>query len=213
VIDAPVVQRWLTFPALRSARAKSALDRLRPVFEARLAEAARPEDALRALEGFLSGLPAGVQVLALFEANPHLIDLVLDVASSSASLAEHLSQNAQVLDAVIGGDFFADWPGRAALEVDLAEELARAGGDYERVLDRARRWAKEWHFRIGVHLLRGLSGADSAGRHYADLARAVLTVLWPHVQQSFSERHGPPPGRGAVLLGMGALGAGAMNAR
>ncbi len=213
VIDDSVVRRWLTFPALRSTRAKSALDRLRPVFEARLSEAARPEDALRALDGFLSGLPAGVQVLALFEANPHLIDLVLDVASSSPSLAEHLSQNAQVLDAVIGGDFFADWPGQAALEADLTDVLDRVGADYERVLDMTRRWAKEWHFRIGVHLLRGLICADRAGRYYADLARAVLRVIWPHVQQSFAARHGPPPGRGAVLLGMGALGAGAMNAR
>lgn len=52
----------------------------------------------------------------------------------SPELAQYLSRNAGVLDAVIGGDFFRDWPGRPALEQALAERLA-AIDDYERKLD------------------------------------------------------------------------------
>ena len=55
----------------------------------------------------------------------------------------------------------------------MTARLAREE-DYERALDAARRWHKEWHFRIGVHHLRGLIDADQAGQQYADLAGAVI---------------------------------------
>jgi glutamate-ammonia-ligase adenylyltransferase len=179
--------------------------RLRPELLRRLAALDRPEEALARLDGFLAGLPAGVQLFSLFEANPQLIDLFLDIASTAPGLAAYLSRNSQVFDAVIGGDFFSPWPGRAALEEDLARRL---GGtpDYERRLDAARRWQKEWHFRIGVHHLRGLIHGDEAAREYADLAGAVLTNVWDAVVAEFARRHGPPPGRGAAVLGMGSIG-------
>ena len=40
---------------------------------------------------------------------------------------------------------------------------------------------KEWHFRIGVHHLRGLIDGFEAGKQYADLAEAVVAALWPVV--------------------------------
>lgn len=60
---------------------------------------------------------------------------------------------------------------------------------------------------IGVHLLRGLISAEEAGREYADLAAATLAGLFPAVQTEFARKHGPAPGRGAAVLGMGSLGA------
>jgi glutamate-ammonia-ligase adenylyltransferase len=126
-------------------------------------------------------------------------------------LAQYLSRNASVFDAVIGGDFFHEWEGQAALQVDLVD-LLNTEDDYEAKLDATRRWAKELHFRIGVHLLRGLITAKEAGIQYCDIARAVLGALWPEVVKEFASRYGPPPGRGAVVLGMGSLGAGMLNA-
>ncbi len=215
--DAPdfgsdIVARWPTYPALRSARATAIFDRLKPDILARLQKAARPEEALVAFDGFLAGLPAGVQLFALFEANPQLIDLLVDIVAISPDLARYLSRNAQVFDAVIVGDFFADWPGCAALTADLAEVLSRED-DYERRLDAARRWGKEWHFRAGVHLLRGLTTPSEAAAQYADVAEASLAALWPVVVEEFARRYGAPPGKGAVVLGMGALGAGRLHAR
>ncbi len=72
---------------------------------------------------------------------------------------------------------------------------------------------KEWHFRIGVHLLRGLISADEASAEYADLAESILTSLWPVVVDNFTVKFGPPPGNGAVVLGMGSLGAGRLTSR
>ena len=211
VFDHQVLDRWQSYPALRSERGLEIFERLKPDLLARLARAAKPDEALLAFDGFLAGLPAGVQLFSLLKANPQLADLLIDIVSTSPALAGHLSRNAGVFDAVIGGDFFSDWPGQAALTDMLAATLA-AEPDYETQLDGTRRWAREWHFRIGVHLLRGLSDAATAGRQYAELARAVLNALWPVVTAQFALRHGPPPGRGAVLLGMGSLGAGRLTA-
>ncbi|MDX2485003.1 MAG: glutamine-synthetase adenylyltransferase [Pseudodonghicola sp.] len=209
--DASVLARWRGYPALRSQRAQHIFDRLKPEILSRLARTAKPDEALLALDGFLSGLPAGVQLFSLFEANPHLIDLLVDIAGTSHALASHLSRNASVFDAVIGGDFFADWPGETALRAELAARLA-AEADYEQQLDTARRWMKEWHFRIGVHLLRGLITPAEAGQNYAELADAVLAAITPLVLAQFARKHGPPPGRGAAVLGMGSLGAARLNA-
>ncbi|AXI42269.1 glutamine-synthetase adenylyltransferase [Sulfitobacter sp. SK011] len=209
--DAQVIDRWLSYPALRSDRGAEIFERLKPGLLARLATSAKPDEALQAFDGFLAGLPAGVQLFSLLKANPQLADLLIDIVTTSPALAQHLSRNAGVFDAVIGGDFFSDWPARDALIKLLEEELA-AEADYETRLDASRRWAREWHFRIGVHLLRGLTDAQTAGVQYADLASAVLTVLWPVVIEQFATRHGPPPGRGAVILGMGSLGAGQLTA-
>ncbi|MGX9354222.1 [protein-PII] uridylyltransferase family protein [Roseobacteraceae bacterium S113] len=205
-----IAERWPTYPALRSPRGAEIFARIQPDILRRLSETAHPDAALNAFDGFLSGLPAGVQVFSLFEANPHLIDLIVDIVGTSPALARYLSRNAKVLDAVIGGTFWEPWPGVATLADDLAAALAREG-DYEARLDGARRWAREWHFRIGVHHLRGLIDAAQAGAQYADLAQACLMGLWPVVGAQFALKHGAAPGRGAMVLGMGSLGAGRLT--
>jgi glutamate-ammonia-ligase adenylyltransferase len=210
-LDAETLQRWQSYPALRSERAVEIFKRLRPELLRRVEGTAKPAETLAALDGFLSGLPAGVQVFSLLEANPQLIDLLIDIAGTSPALSAHLSRHASVFDAVIGGSFFSDWPGVEALTQELSSRLAEEQ-DYERKLDMARRWAKEWHFRIGVHHLRGLIDADRASREYADLAQSALAALWPVVVANFAKKHGDQPGRGAMLLGMGSLGAGRINA-
>ncbi|WP_374397912.1 glutamine-synthetase adenylyltransferase [Tabrizicola sp.] len=206
-----ITKGWESYPALRSDRAQAIFRRLRPRLLKELAKAANPDEALVALDGFLAGLPAGVQIFALFEANPTLVELIVDIAGSAPALARYLSRNAAVLDGVIGGSFWGDWPGTAALRSELAARIAPAP-DYEARLDMARRWMKEWHFRIGVHHLRGLIDGFEAGKHYADLAEAVVQVIWAEATSDFARKHGAMPGRGAVLIGMGSMGAARLNA-
>ncbi len=207
---AAVVAGWARHPALRSGRAAGIFARLQPALLARLARAGDPQGALLALDGFLARLPAGVQLFSLFEANPALVDLLVDIAATAPALARHLSAHAEVLDAVIAGHFFADWPGEARLTADLAAQLAPATG-HEARLDAARRWQHDWHFRVGVHHLRGLIRADEAARHYADLAGATVAALWPAVLAEVARRLGPAPGP-AVVVGMGSLGMGRLTA-
>ena len=48
------------------------------------------------------GLPAGVQIFSLFDANPQLVDLIVDIAATAPQLAAYLSRHSSVLDAVLG---------------------------------------------------------------------------------------------------------------
>ena len=205
-----ITSRWQTYPALRSDRAEEIFKRIRPEIMTRLKDAAKPEEALLQFDGFLRGLPAGVQLFSLFEANPQLTQLIVDIAATAPALAQYLSRNAAVLDAVIGGSFFDEWPGPEDLTSRLSKVLADCA-DYEAALLASRVWAKEWHFRIGVHHLRGLIDADTSGVQYADLADAVVAAMWPVVVDEFARKHGPLPGVGAVVLGMGSLGAQRLN--
>ncbi len=196
---------WRRLPAFRSERARAIFHRLEPELMRRLAGAASPDDALRSLDAFLARLPAGVQIFSLMDANPPLMDLLVDICGSAPELARHLGSNAGVLDAVISRDFYLPLPSAAELRVELSDRLGRAA-DYEAALNAARIWMKERHFRIGVHLLRGITEAEEAAAAYSAVAEAVLAALWPVVIADFATRHGPPPGAGAVVVAMGKLG-------
>lgn len=209
-IEAPefseILDKWPTYPALRSERAYTIFMRLQPEILKRLKQTDKTKEAVLAFDRFLSGLPTGVQLFSLFEANPQLIDLLVDIVGTSDHLAEYLARNAQVFDAVIGGSFWDAWPGSETLTQDLSK-LLQTTEDYETKLDMTRRWVKEWHFRIGVHLLRDLTSVEQTAQEYADLAEAALAALWPEICAEFSRKYGPPPGRGAALIAMGSLGA------
>lgn len=209
-----IIDRWQGYPALRSDRALQIFRRIEVPLLDRMSRAGHPAEALARFDSFLAGLPAGVQLFSLFDANPQLIDLIVDICGTAPALAAYLAQHPAVLDAVLGGSFFAPWPGETGLrtELDRAVQAAATAGGYEAALDAARRWAHEWHFRIGVHHLRGLIDADEAAGQYADLAGACVAALFPVTAAEFARKHGPAPGRGAVVVGMGSLGARVLNA-
>ena len=126
---------WKRLPAFRSERARSIFRRLEPELMRRIAETASPDAALMSLDAFLSRLPSGVQLFSLMEANPPLLDLLVDVCGTAPELARYLGSNARVLDAVISQDFYRPLrgaeraPGRAR----------RAAGADRRLRDRAQR--------------------------------------------------------------------------
>ena len=201
-----LIKGWGSYACLRSIKAQEIFERIKPNFIHKINALDNSTEALKHLDLFLKGLPAGVQLFSLFEANPQLIDLILDIVSVSPYLGEYLSQNAAVLDAVIGGAFFGPWPSYDELKYEVATKL-QGIDDYERQLDLIRIWKKEWHFRVGVHFLKGLISADVAGQQYSDIARTSLDVIYPCVVAEFSKKHGKPPGAGLSILGLGSLGA------
>ncbi|MGB3407846.1 MAG: glutamine-synthetase adenylyltransferase, partial [Jannaschia sp.] len=202
-----ITSRWETYPALRSNRARDIFKRIRPAILTALARAARPEEALAAFDDFLRGLPAGVQILSLFEAKPVLVALIADICAIAPDLARHLSRNAGVLDAVIGGRFMAPLPGAYDASDCLQQD------DFEGTLAGLRQWHREAHFRVGVHLMRGLIRPQEAGEQYAALAEATLAVCWEAARIETVRRYGRLQGLRLAGLGMGSLGAGRLNAR
>ncbi|WP_111431739.1 bifunctional [glutamine synthetase] adenylyltransferase/[glutamine synthetase]-adenylyl-L-tyrosine phosphorylase [Rhodobacteraceae bacterium DSL-40] len=200
-----IMSDWQRLPALRTSRARGIFRRLEPELLRRMAKAHDADEALRSLDAFLARIPAGVQLFSLMEANPPLLDLLVDICGTTPELARYLGSNPGVLDAVINPDFFGPLETSRTLFLDITGALEGAE-DYETVLNRARIWMKEHHFRIGVHLLRGLSEPDEAAAAYSAVAEAVLDAILPHVVDHFAERHGRPPGRGAAVLAMGKFG-------
>ena len=59
-----------------------------------------PSRRCRISTGFLRGLPAGVQLFSMFEANPQLVELIVDISATAPRLSRYLSRHSAVLDAV-----------------------------------------------------------------------------------------------------------------
>lgn len=201
-----VLEHWRRFPVFRDRRTKELFNRIYPTIFSQLRRSTNPSEALAQFDGFLKGLPAGIQLFSLFEANPQLISLLTDICATAPGLASYLSQNSQIFDAVLDGGFFSSFPDAATIAGQVSDALG-AAQDYESKLDAARRFAKEQHFRIGVQNLRGLMTCEEAAAAYSELADGMLGGLYPQVVENFQKRHGPPPGRGASVIAMGSLGA------
>ena len=205
------IDSWAGLPALRSPRSVEIFDRLRPELTRRLSNTTRPEETLAQLDGFVRGLPAGVQLFSMFEANPQILDLLVDICATAPSLAQYLSRNTGVFDAVISGRFFERLPDAEGMGVQLNEALDGVN-DYEDALNTTRRWFKEVHFRIGVLVLREIATLHEAERAYADLAQAVLQGVLPLVQRDFIRRYGVFVAQQMAVLAMGKLGSRQMTA-
>jgi glutamate-ammonia-ligase adenylyltransferase len=184
---------------------------LRPEIVRRIAEATRPEFTLNQLDGFIRKLPAGVQLFALFEANPQILDLLMDICATAPALAAYLSRNTAVFDAVLSGQFFEPLPDMAGY-LDALNKVLGEVSDYEDALNTTRRWQKEQHFRIGVLMLRGLAGLEEVEAAYTDLAEAVLRAILPVVEADIIRRYGRFERQEVGILGMGKLGSRQMSA-
>jgi [glutamine synthetase] adenylyltransferase / [glutamine synthetase]-adenylyl-L-tyrosine phosphorylase len=202
---------WETLPAFRSTRATDIFQRLKPQIIKGIDAAENPSEALSHFETFLRGLPSGVQVFSLFDTNPPILELVLDIVTTAPSLATYLARHSNVLDAVLSGEFFQPLPDKETLVCDLQALLA-ASNDYEDQLNITRRWQKELHFRLGVLQLRNIADAFEASLAYSELAQACLIALLPAVQAEFARKHGKIPGSGLAILAMGKLGSNEMTA-
>jgi glutamate-ammonia-ligase adenylyltransferase len=191
--------------ATRSQRAREILTELIPELLRIFGATQDPDAALNRFDRFLSRLPAGVQLVSLFYANPGLLRLVADVMAGAPHLADQLAQRPALLDAVLTAGFFAPLPDLAGLASGLERMLA-ASGDFADTLDTLRRWAGERRFQVGVQLLGRALDGPAAGAALADIAEAALARLVPAVETAFARRHGRVPGGSFAVIGMGRLG-------
>ena len=208
-----VLDRWTdgNIGATKSDRARAKLDRLLPVILGSIGEAGDPDRALVEFDRFLGGLPSGVQILSLFEANPNLLEMLTEICAAAPRLATYLGRNSGVIDALLSRDFFEPTPDADTLLAEY-QSAAPEVDDFEGNLDACRRWAKERHFRIGAALLRGIDPPEEAGRAYSALADACLRAMVAPATAEVARRHGPPPGEGACVVAMGRLGSHEMTA-
>ena len=198
--------------AMRSVRARELLTELMPHLLKALAGKPDPDGAFLAFDRFLNGLPSGVQLFAMFHANPPLLGLVTDILGVAPALADHLARRPSVLESVLSApDFFEPPPPLAELEAELGGLLEQAR-DAEDLLDLARRWANDRRFQIGVQALKGLIDTTAATAAWSRIAEAALRCLLPPIEAEFARTHGQIAGCAMAIVGMGKLGGAEMTA-
>jgi glutamate-ammonia-ligase adenylyltransferase len=201
-------------PALRSARAREVLTELTPGLIAAFAGSGDADAALAAFDAALMRMPAAVELMSILRSNSALRELFGDLLGGAPRLAEVLVSRPHALDAVID-------PSRATALADALDEdretarveaFLAASRDFEDALNRARDFAAEEKFLIGVRLLSGAIDADMAARAYSALARALVAALLARVEAEFAVEHGAVAGGRVAVVAMGKLGSREMTA-
>ena len=186
--------------AFRSQRARELLDRSLPAILTALGHQNQPDTTFGRFDTFLSSLPGGVQLMALFEHNPALIERLAGLLGAGPSIAEHLAHHPAALEGLLSpGDGPAD-PG-ALLSVRLKD--AR---ELEDEIAIVRRTVREEDFAISAATLEGRLDADEAGLRRTALADAALSELLLPVQRDFARRYGAIPGGQMAVVALGKAG-------
>src|SRR3546814_13670382 len=128
------------YRALRSTRSRELLTELVPLLLQTLGKTQEPDRALVKFDGFVAGLPAGMQLLSLLYNNPNLLELMAEIMGSAPQLADRLNRNPHLLEAVLAPDFFDPTPPAEALEAELQVALSDAQ-DLQDGLEQTRRRA------------------------------------------------------------------------
>ena len=203
-----VVARWRsgTYPALRSAAARAALETVLPSLVAALGAAPDPRAALVRLDAILERLPSALNLFHLLEARPTLAKLLATILSHAPLLADDLARRPALLDGLIDA---------TALEpvgsvVELAAEMADAG-DYQAQLDHVRRVVGEKRFALGTQIVAAAGDPLDVAAGYARLAEAAIAVLAAATVADFAVRHGRVPDSEFVVLALGRLGGAALT--
>ncbi len=204
---ADIIRNWHRgrHRAMRTERARQILTDLAPQLLAAFGTSPDPDGALRRFNGFLSALPAGIQIFSLFRENPSLLDLVAEVMGSAPRLASHLGRRPGLLDYVLEPEFYGPLPDERSLEQEIRGVLA-AAPDYETCLDQSRIWTGDRMLQVGIHALRRLAPWNDISAAISDIAASVISALASQVHAEFSHQHGIIPGGQWMILGMGKLG-------
>ena len=185
--------------ALRSPRAQELMEQVLPGLLTALARQAQPDAAFMRWDSFLARLPAGVQLLSLFQRNPALLNRVAAVLGAAPLLADYLARTPAALEGLLD----------PAAEPDYPRMLRARLGD-ARVLEDAisiiRVTVREAEFSIAVATMEGRFDADAAGLARTALAEAALAALLPLVLADFERRFGRVRGGGLALVVLGKAG-------
>jgi glutamate-ammonia-ligase adenylyltransferase len=185
--------------ALRSPRAQELMGRLLFSILGALARQPQPDAAFIRFDGFLARLPAGVQLLSLFERNPALIERVAAVLGAAPSLADFLATHPSALDGLLTGDDDAD-------PEPLLRARLRDARQLEEAIEITRRTVREAAFAISVASMESMIDTDTAGLRRTAVADAAMVALLEPVTAEFTERFGRVPGGVVAVVALGKAG-------
>jgi glutamate-ammonia-ligase adenylyltransferase len=200
--------------AVQSPRAREVLTELTPALLVAFAGSGDPDAALAAFDTALSHMIGAVELMSILRSNAPVRELFGDLMGGAPRLADVVAHRPHVLDAAID-------PGRVAAIGESLDETRMAervdafllpAKSVEDTLDRARDFAAEEMFLIGVRLLSGALDPERAGQAYSALAQALLHALLKRIAAAFARDHGKVRGGRVAVLAMGKLGSREMTA-
>lgn len=199
--------------ATRSERARELLTAIMPRLLRAIAESGEADAAFARFSDFLAGLPSGVTVLSLLQAQPRLLSDLADVFGLAPLMADTLARRPALLDSMVEPAFVRPLAqdDADARRQTLARLVAETDG-FEPAINAARRFHREEALRIGLQVLQGRASAADAGAAFADLADACVSVLSDVAVAEVARLHGNPPGV-FVVLAVGKFGGRELAAR
>ncbi|MCK9488154.1 MAG: bifunctional [glutamate--ammonia ligase]-adenylyl-L-tyrosine phosphorylase/[glutamate--ammonia-ligase] adenylyltransferase [Xanthomonadales bacterium] len=220
VIDDSLYERLRTLagsPGVRalSARSRRRLDRLMAALLGRLREDGDQRLAASAVIDLLQVLLRRSNYLALLAQQPAALQRLLQLAQGSRWLIRHLIEQPLLLDDVFDPRTPPP-PDRDEIVQVLAQAVAAAGSDPERILGALAEARASLNFRLGLATIdRSLSAPEIADR-LAAIAEGVVAHALVLALADTARVHGWPDGadpdrHGLVLVGYGSVGAAEMG--
>ena len=200
--------------AVRSPRAREVLTELTPALVEAFAGSGDADAALAAFDEALARMPASVELLSILRSNASLRELFGDVLGSAPRLAQVIATRPHVLDAAIDPARTVDFDtsfDEASMGARV-ETFVSQGQSFEDALNRARDFAAEEMFHIGLNLLSERLDPDRAGRAYSALAQGLIAALLKRVIEAFAAEHGAIRGGRVAVVALGKLGSREMTA-
>jgi len=201
-------ERWRSaqYRSLKSERSRQLLEKVLPDLLTAFAATPEPEETLIAFDGFISQLPAGVQIFSLFNANRAIIKLLASLMGHSPELRSQITRRPQVFEGLIAAEFQVTEPSRESLSEDLGVALHHSR-DFEGIMDNMRIWNNEMRFKTGVQLLESLITPATANQTYTNIAQTCINTLFQAVSKEFAETYGTIDNSEFVVIALGSFGA------
>lgn len=188
--------------ATKTERAREYLTALAPRLIDFCADTGQPDRAFEAFGRFFNNVRGGVTVLSMFCREPERLSQLVSLMTRSSRVADMLSENTAILDAMSDPAF---------LNFD-AESLAEAygdnitgAGDFEDVLNAARRQVREDHFRLTTAILTKAMSAEKAANLFTIIADETVRALLPAAIREVERVAGPVRGK-VGIIGLGKMG-------
>ena len=192
--------------ATRTERGRELLTRLTPKLLEAIHASGASDVAFTRFARFFGGLNSGVQVQSLLLSRPLLLELLVRVMAFGPRFAGTLARYPATLDSLLDPSFF-----RAALIFDADSIRIDPTGDFESTMNAARRAHREHSFRIGVHVIAGIAGAEEVGLAFTSLADTLIS-LCAHAALAELERKAGGIDGDVAVVALGKCGSREMSA-
>ncbi|WP_436828671.1 bifunctional [glutamine synthetase] adenylyltransferase/[glutamine synthetase]-adenylyl-L-tyrosine phosphorylase [Sphingomonas sp. DT-207] len=206
-----IVEGWRggSYPALRTAQAREALEAVLPGLLDAFAHAPDSIHAVTRFDAMLSRLPSAINFFRLLEAQPGLAKLLGAILSHAPTLADQLGRRAELLDGLIDASAFDPVAEVPVLMREMA--ACERGADYQWQLEHVRRLVNEKRFALGAQIVAGASDPLDVSAGYARVAEAAAAVLADAAVEEFARVHGRVPQSELVILALGRMGGQALT--